>query len=213
MHAMTKNKNHWYDGWFYDRFIAPNQDKLYNKIKALIQKDSTLLDVGCGTGRLARFLNGYYSQYTGVDLSIKNIETARTAAEEAQLSTASFVHDSIENFAKNPKTLFDYAVITYVIHEVDEPYRVDIIKAMAKISQRIIIGDYLIPPPPGFWSLLNEAVEFIAGKEHYTNFKNYERNGGLISLAEKSGLEIVREFKNHPTTAHIIVMEGNPVTT
>jgi len=24
---MDENKNHWYDGLFYDKFIAPNQDK------------------------------------------------------------------------------------------------------------------------------------------------------------------------------------------
>lgn len=32
---MTENKNHWYDGWFYDRIIAPNQDyALLLKLKA-----------------------------------------------------------------------------------------------------------------------------------------------------------------------------------
>ena len=30
---MTENKNHWYDGWFYDRIITPNQDQLFAKIK------------------------------------------------------------------------------------------------------------------------------------------------------------------------------------
>jgi ubiquinone/menaquinone biosynthesis C-methylase UbiE len=50
---MTKNKNHWYDGWFYDKLIAPNQDQLFGQIKNLVDSDSIIIDVGCGTGRLA----------------------------------------------------------------------------------------------------------------------------------------------------------------
>ena len=49
---MAKNKNHWYDGWFYDTIIAPNQDKLFGQIKDLVGSQSTVIDVGCGTGRL-----------------------------------------------------------------------------------------------------------------------------------------------------------------
>ena len=50
---MTENKNHWYDGWFYDTIIAPNQDKLFGQIEKLIEPKSSIIDVGCGTGRLA----------------------------------------------------------------------------------------------------------------------------------------------------------------
>jgi len=44
---MTKNEHHWYDGWFYDSFIAPNQDKLFGQIKNLIEPQSIIIDVGC----------------------------------------------------------------------------------------------------------------------------------------------------------------------
>jgi len=50
---MTQNKNHWYDGWFYVKIIAPNQDKLFGQLKNIISPQSTIIDVGCGTGRLA----------------------------------------------------------------------------------------------------------------------------------------------------------------
>jgi len=32
---MAEDKKHWYDGWFYDKIIAPNQDKLFGQIKIL----------------------------------------------------------------------------------------------------------------------------------------------------------------------------------
>ncbi|MDO9257317.1 MAG: hypothetical protein Q7U54_17490 [Bacteroidales bacterium] len=43
---MTENKTHWYDGWYYDTVIAPNQDKLFQQIKNLIEPQSTIIDVG-----------------------------------------------------------------------------------------------------------------------------------------------------------------------
>ena len=46
---MAVNKYHWYDGRFYDTFIAPNQDKLFGQIIDLIQPNSDIIDIGCGT--------------------------------------------------------------------------------------------------------------------------------------------------------------------
>lgn len=53
---MTHNKDHWYDGWFYDKIIAPNQDRIFGEIKNIIQPNSKVIDVGCGTGRLSFLL-------------------------------------------------------------------------------------------------------------------------------------------------------------
>ena len=44
---MTQNKNHWYDGWFYDRIIAPNQDVTIVQMMRMIEKGSSVVDVGC----------------------------------------------------------------------------------------------------------------------------------------------------------------------
>ena len=48
--------------------------------------------------------------------------------------------------------------------------------------------------PKGFESLITESIEFIAGREHYRNFKNYLGNGGLYYLRNKTGLSIVNEI-------------------
>ena len=42
---MLNNKNHWYDGRFYDWLIAPNQDKSFSHVKNIIKESSSVIDV------------------------------------------------------------------------------------------------------------------------------------------------------------------------
>jgi len=36
----TRNKTHWYDGWFYDKVVAPNQDILFTQLRELVDPES-----------------------------------------------------------------------------------------------------------------------------------------------------------------------------
>lgn len=198
------NKSHWYDGWFYDFFIAPNQDRLFSLIKEIIEPASSVIDVGCGTGRLSFSIADKVSKVVGIDLSLKNIKKANDNLAKNPNEKISFIHTDISSLiAKNEK--FDYAVMTYVIHEVDEDKRVELLRQLSQVANKIIIGDYLVPKPNGFWSILNEVVEFLAGSEHYTNYKNYVRNGGIKNLAKKADMKIIKEIKNKPSTSHLAV--------
>ncbi len=38
---MAANNNHWYDGWIYDNFIAPNQDEAFRVVDSLIEHGSS----------------------------------------------------------------------------------------------------------------------------------------------------------------------------
>jgi len=75
-----------------------------------------------------------------------------------------------------------------------------------KLPDKIIIGDYLVPVNKGFWNVLNEVVEFLAGKEHYGNFKHFLANNGLAGLVDNAGLKIISEIKNKPATSQLLVL-------
>ncbi|MFA6978602.1 MAG: class I SAM-dependent methyltransferase [Ignavibacteriaceae bacterium] len=201
-----ENKDHWYDGWFYDTFIAPNQDRLFGQIKNLIEPNSSIIDVGCGTGRFSFSVSDKCKSVLGIDLSTRNIERANSILSENPNDKISFQHKNISEISSGGKEYFDYAVMTYVIHEVDEEKRVNLLKEIAQVADKIIIGDYLVPKPKGFWSGLNEIVEFAAGSEHYRNYKNYIANGGIKYLANKAGLKVITEIKNHPSTSHLVLL-------
>ncbi|MGA7837713.1 MAG: class I SAM-dependent methyltransferase [Ignavibacteriaceae bacterium] len=201
------NKDHWYDGWFYDKFIAPNQDRLFGKIKNLVNAESNILDLGCGTGRFSFFIKDYCNSILGIDLSKRNISRANLTLSENPSSKISFQHKSIRKIISEGKEHFDIAVMTYVIHEVNEEDRENLLNEIAQVADKIIIGDYLFPRPGGFWSGLNEVVEFAAGREHYRNFKSYLAGGGIPGIANRGGFKVIKEIKNEPFTSHIVVLE------
>jgi demethylmenaquinone methyltransferase/2-methoxy-6-polyprenyl-1,4-benzoquinol methylase len=200
-----ENKNHWYDGWFYDKLIAPNQDRMFGEIKNLINPNSNVIDVGCGTGRFSFTIADKANKVVGIDLSNKNISTANQTLQKNPDDKISFLNTNLANLVSQNQH-YDYAVMTYVIHEVNPEERISLLSEMSQVADKIIIGDYLVPIGNGFWSILNEVVEFAAGKDHYKNFKNFVANKGLYDLAAKSGLKIIQEIKNKPATSQLLVL-------
>jgi len=53
---------------------------------------------------------------------------------------------------------------------------------------------------------LSEIIEFIAGAQHYKNYKSFVANGGIKYLANKAELKIINEISNHPLTNHIVIL-------
>ena len=203
---MANNKYHWYDGWFYDTLIAPNQDKLFGQIKNLIEPQSTIIDVGCGTGRLEFALADKCKSVLGIDLSERNICRAQQTLHQHPNHNISFHHRNLIEIIGDGEAHFDIAILTFVIHEVDEEDRIDLLTELASVADKIIVGDYLVPRLKGFGSFLSEVIEFIAGAEHYRNFKSYVANGGIYHLVNQAGLKILTEISNHPLTNHIVIL-------
>jgi SAM-dependent methyltransferase len=203
---LRENKNHWYDGWIYDKLIAPNQDRLFKQIRNLIETGSTVIDVGCGTGRFSFFVADKCSSITGIDLSKRNINHAESLLLKNPITNISFRHTSIDEILLNGSHHFHYAVMTYVIHEVNPDERSALLTSVSKIADKIIIGDYLYPAKSGLWNLINEVVEFGAGKDHYRNYKSFMSSGGIGGVVSQSNLKVFKEVKNRPTTSHIVVL-------
>lgn len=203
---MTKNKNHWYDGWFYDILIAPNQDQLFDQIKDLIDAESKVIDIGCGTGRLDFVLADKCRSVLGIDLSKRNIDRANLTLRRNPNVKISFQNNSISEIINERQPHFDYAVLTYVIHEVDEEERKNLLNEISQVADIIIIGDYLVPKHKGFRSLFSEVIEFIAGADHYRNYKSYLADGGIKYLANEAGLKIINEISNLPLINHIVIL-------
>ncbi len=203
---MENEKKHWYDGWFYDKIIAPNQDKLFLAINSQIESGSKVIDIGCGTGRLCFQISEKCSKVVGVDLSSENITTANKKLSRSKISNLKFYHRNAEELRKYLDEKFDYAVITFMLHEISPESRILIIKEAKSIANKIIIGDYLVPMPKGFLSFLNRLIEFFAGPDHYNNFNLFVKAGGLNSLIANNNLEIIYDLKNILYGSQLIIV-------
>jgi SAM-dependent methyltransferase len=203
---MKENKYHWYDGWFYDKILAPNQKILFGQIIDLIEPGKSIIDIGCGTGYFD-FLVAHKCESTlGIDISERNINRATYNLKNNPSNKIQFSHSTIQYIKQLKVKKFDYAILTYVIHEVNENERIELLKDIISISNYIIIGDFLVPHPNLFDKISTNTVEFLAGKEHYRNFRNYYKKGGISYLSTRSGLKIIKEIKNQPLGTHIALL-------
>lgn len=205
---MTENKNHWYDGLFYDLFIAPHQDKVFAQVKETLTKGSTILDVGCGTGRLASQLLDKCDRIEIIDPSERNIDIARRKLADAPAQKLLIEHTDALRFLENNDVQYDFVIISYVLHEIVEEERAVLLWALSAVADKIIIIDYLVPQPRNYCALLNHLVEYAAGSLHYRNFKSFVKGNGVTGLLEKVPLNVISEVKNHPCSSHVVVLEG-----
>lgn len=192
------NKRHWYDGFIYDKILAPNQKGSFVRISELVNTGSDVLDIGCGTGRLAFALSEKCRSVTGIDLSDKNIFTAEKNRRIKEFDNISFNHTSLSGFIHNHNRHFDFAVLSYILHEVSKEERVKILLDASLVSDKIIVSDHS-PDTVPFARIVREIMEFFAGRSHYSCYRSYIDNNGISSLTDKAGLKIIHQetYRSH----------------
>lgn len=199
-----KDKFHWYDGWIYDKFIAPNQDQTFRIMQAMMDESSTIVDIGCGTGRFVFQAGKKFKSVVGVDLSSRNTKVANQILQKTKQKNVSFIHADAEDLKDRLDQKFDYSTISYVIHEMPIDIRIKILNTLKEISNEIIIGDYLVPLPVNKRGISNRFAEFFAGRDHFKNYKTFVKHNGLPGLVKEAGMKILRQKTGAYGTSLII---------
>ena len=203
---LKDNKDHWYDGWIYDALVAPKLDGLFGRTLDLIEPGARVIDIGCGTGRFAFLAADKCGSVVGIDLSRRNIARANLVLSRNLNPKVSFLHKNGAAELAEDGEHYDYAVLTFILHEVAEGERGALLRAAAGAADKVIVGDYLVPGPGGAWGALVTAVEFAAGREHYRNYRSFVRNGGLRGLAGLAGLKIAGEIQSPLPVSQLMLL-------
>ncbi|MFI4912966.1 MAG: class I SAM-dependent DNA methyltransferase [Sedimentisphaeraceae bacterium JB056] len=98
----------------------PRKAQVISVCRKVFQERNNLniLEIGCGIGAPASYLNGYFDQYTGIDHSEKLIEQAREF--NSDIENTQFVVSDIESFAKDNTREFDVILAVGVLHHIED---------------------------------------------------------------------------------------------
>jgi demethylmenaquinone methyltransferase/2-methoxy-6-polyprenyl-1,4-benzoquinol methylase len=146
-----------------------------------VNKNIKILDLCCGTGdQLHTLDNMGYTDLHGVDLSSKMLAIAKKKSPRLTLHEEDASATSLANAS------FDAVLISLALHEKDQALQHAILKEVARLltSDGIaIVADFHFDDRTHAWGrFMISAVEAFAGGEHYRNFKDYTRRGGLPNV-------------------------------
>ncbi|MES9930332.1 MAG: class I SAM-dependent methyltransferase [Candidatus Thiodiazotropha sp. 6PDIVS] len=185
-----------------DRVLSPLRKELIE----LIEKESTLLEVGCGTGDLLFQSAHKISLGYGVDIDQGMIEFAESRRKESSLYHLSF--ECIDALNMIPRQ-FDISTSTLCLHELPQQKACGLLKLMVENSKMVLIADYT-EAKSTLGKMSIEFDELISG--HYRNYKNYRKAGEIPSYAEKVGAVVQEEIASAIEGISIWRINANAMT-
>ena len=204
---MTKklDKKHWYDGWIYAKLIDSARIPFRHKILDYLDKNDSVLDVGCGTGGFTLEIANRCKHVVGIDVSKKQIDQAKNLLKDNDLFNIEFKHVNALELSNVFRTKFDVAIFTFMLHEISHEERLSILNEVKKVAKTFIIFEYNIPHPYNFWGIGSRIIEFVAGRNHFNNFIDFGRRGGINKILIESGFNVLEEKINRKSVFKIIL--------
>jgi SAM-dependent methyltransferase len=102
--------------WYRYEFLGPAQVALCGDVRGL-----RVLDVGCGSGYMAREMAGRGARVSGIDISPRMIGHARRIEAEAPLGIEYHALDAAEVAARFDAASFDLAVSCIALQDMPDP--------------------------------------------------------------------------------------------
>lgn len=173
---------------FYNLFMRSDRgayEYMYELISNTV-KDKIVLEIGCGTGSLARYVSPYTKSMVATDYSKGMLEVASRGLNPDNLRFE-FADAGLLPY---PDASYDIVIIANALHIMPEP-----IKALSEVRRVLKTGGILIAPNfvnmsgglksnlwTSFLSLLGVSFEHKWSKDGYVSF--IEENGWKIEYME-----------------------------
>ena len=163
-------------GPLYDSASKKRDDEITLKIKGFLRGEKTILDVGCGTGRLSKKIQDYFGvSVQGVDVVLPETELIPVRIFDGkELPFADNSFDSVFlidvlHHTKNSSALFSEAfrVAKYSVLIKDHYYENRFGKMLLKLVD--VLGNFRDKvKTPFYFKSRSEWEEFLAEHEHYS---------------------------------------------
>lgn len=182
--------------WLYDFFLHSVIHKVRKKVTEIIDQYGAdrIIDICCGTGSQLKYLHKRgYKNITGVDISNSMLKQA----EKGQIKGKCQNQDATA--LKFETDSFDAGIISFALHEKTINTANEILneaKRILKPDGLLIILDYnQEEKAPWYIKTMVRIIERFAGKEHYKNYRQYQKAGGLDMLM--NSMEPINIFHFH----------------
>jgi ubiquinone/menaquinone biosynthesis C-methylase UbiE len=182
------------------RFYAAVLDPLNAPLRAAslklhpIGSGDSVLDVGCGTGRLLEMYADAGASVSGIDMSYAMLaEATKLLGDRADLRSGDATAMPYEDDS------FDLAICSLMIHELDPDIQHGVLTEMARVvapDGRVLIIDYRVGSlrfKGRILRTLSTVAERMAGSNHYTNWRKYMAAGALSGMLPSVPLDLDRE--------------------
>jgi ubiquinone/menaquinone biosynthesis C-methylase UbiE len=176
-------------------FIDPMLNSSHSRAASFIKEHNNVLDVACGPGALSLMIAKIPgTRVTGIDLDPEMIrEAERKVIKKAVNNARFFVMDATDLSCFRNKE-FDVAVISMALHQFSPVVGLKLLIEMKRVSRNIIVVDYAYPINAKVYRWFTWFIEWLAGGDHFRNFKQYQKNGGMDPLLDQSGLLVKEKY-------------------
>jgi SAM-dependent methyltransferase len=183
----------YFHGWVYRTIIDPVLVPIRERVGNWIPDRSAVVDIGCGTGAQLFALSDRITRGLGVDHSQTQIEHACQRAGRLGLSHIEFLAADATCLDSIQDGEFDFAVTSLAIHEMPMGIRLPVLTEMRRIARQLIIVDWEARPRTLWRRASTRFIERLAGREHYSGYCSFTKNGGIPGLLELTDLTVVDE--------------------
>lgn len=162
------------------------------------------LDICCGTGKQCHFIELDKQNVIGLDIDLKMMNYASSKYPHIPFVCADAANIPIRNKS------FKGIVISYALHDKSQELRkkmLDEAKRLLTPEGKIILVDYEQP-----WnrrSRMGEIfvylIERTGGCEHFRNWRQFLKQGGLRAFEEKNGLVEIERHNIELGNSSIVV--------
>lgn len=180
----------YFSGFIYQVLIDPILSHLHDSVIAHVEPGCRVIDIACGTGSMALAIAGTAGQVIGIDLSEELIGLAARTAKKRGISNARFEVRDASDLSCYADAKFDVAVISMAVHQFGKGQATGILKEMKRIAARQILVDYNFPMPANLSGFIAKGIERLAGGDHYRNFCEYMKSGGIGYFTDKAELSV-----------------------
>jgi putative AdoMet-dependent methyltransferase len=160
----------------YDKQLSPSKGypfEGYNEVILFVQsfikisKNTKILDIGIGTGKLSKSLYEKNAKIYGVDFSKKMINIAKSKMPNGIFEVFDFKNGLPERFQKNK---FDFIISSYALHHLNDVEKVNLLnncKSLIKYTGAIIIADIAFKNKIDLKSCREKYVDVWDDSEYY----------------------------------------------